>query len=138
MVFRRTLLREFAGLAAAVFVALTSIAVTTRFVRLLGQAAGERIPPEVIGALLAFFALGAVPMLLSLTMFVSVLLTLTRSWRGSEMVIWFMSGLSLGAWVRPELVSALPLVAVIGALSLFVEPWVEQIAAQYQAHPVAG
>ena len=55
------------------------------------------------------------------------------SWRDSEMVIWFMSGLSLGAWVRPVLVFALPLVAVIGALSLFVEPWVEQIAAQYQA-----
>ena len=43
-------------------------------------------------AFLGFFALGALPVLLSLTMFISVLLTLTRGWRDSEMVIWFSAG----------------------------------------------
>jgi lipopolysaccharide export system permease protein len=82
-------------------------------------------------AFLGFFTLGALPVLLSLTMFISVLLTLTRGWRDSEMVIWFGSGLSLAAWLKPVMLFALPQIAVIGALSLFISPWAAQMSAQY-------
>jgi lipopolysaccharide export system permease protein len=131
MIFHRALLREFAGLAGAVFMTLFLIALTTRLIRLLGQAAGGSIPSDAVIAFLGFFALGTLPVLLSLTMFISVLLTLTRSWRDSEMVVWFGSGLSLAAWLKPVLVFALPQIAVIGALSLFISPWAAQMAAQY-------
>jgi len=60
-----------------------------------------------------------------------VLITLTRSWRDSEMVIWFGSGLSLTAWLRPVMLFALPQIAVIAALSLFISPWAAQMGAQY-------
>jgi lipopolysaccharide export system permease protein len=131
MIFQRALLREFAGLAGAVFMALFAIAVTINLIRLLGRAAGGSIPTDTVVAFLGFFALGALPVLLSLTMFISVLLTMTRGWRDSEMVIWFGSGLSLTAWLRPVLLFALPQIAVIGALSLFISPWAAQMAAQY-------
>ena len=131
MIFHRALLREFAGLAGAVFMTLFAIAVTTQLIRLLGKAAGGSIPTDAVVAFLGFFALGALPVLLSLTMFISVLLTLTRSWRDSEMVIWFGSGLSLTAWLRPVMLFALPQIAVIAALSLFISPWAAQMSAQY-------
>ncbi|HZM35814.1 MAG TPA: LPS export ABC transporter permease LptF [Burkholderiales bacterium] len=131
MIFHRALLREFAGLAGAVFMTLFAIALVTRLIRLLGQAAGGRIPTDAVIAFLGFFALHALPVLLSLTMFISVLLTLTRGWRDSEMVIWFGSGLPLTAWMRPVLMFALPQVAVIAALSLFISPWAAQMGAQY-------
>ena len=133
MIFHRSLLREFAGLAGAVFMALFAIAITTRLIRLLGQAAGGKIPSDAVFAFLGFFSLGALPVLLSLTMFVSVLLTLTRSWRDSEMVIWFGSGLSLAAWLKPVMLFALPQIAVIGALSLFISPWAAQMGEQYRS-----
>jgi lipopolysaccharide export system permease protein len=131
MIFQRALLREFAGLAGAVFMALFAIAVTINLIRLLGRAAGGSIPTDTVVAFLGFFALGALPVLLSLTMFISVLLTMTRGWRDSEMVIWFGSGLSLTAWLRPVLLFALPQIAVIAALSLFISPWAAQMATQY-------
>src|SRR4051795_836516 len=131
MIFHRALLREFAGLAGAVFMTLFAIALTTRLIRLLGQAAGGQIPTDAVIAFLGFFALGTLPVLLSLTMFISVLLTLTRSWRDSEMVIWFGAGLSLTAWLKPVLLFALPQIAVIAALSLFISPWAAQMATQY-------
>jgi len=131
MIFHRALLREFAGLAGAVFMALFAIALTTQLIRLLGKAAGGSIPTDAVLAFLGFFALAALPVLLSLTMFISVLLTLTRGWRDSEMVIWFASGLSLTAWLRPVLIFALPQVAVIAALSLFISPWAAQMSGQY-------
>src|SRR5919198_710514 len=132
MIFHRALLREFAGLAGAVFMTLFAIALTTRLIRLLGQAAGGKIPSDAVIAFLGFFALGTLPVLLSLTMFISVLLTLTRSWRDSEMVVWFGSGLSLMAWLKPVMQFALPQIAVIAALSLFISPWAAQMATQYQ------
>jgi lipopolysaccharide export system permease protein len=132
MIFHRALLREFAGLAGAVFMTLFAIALTTRLIRLLGQAAGGQIPSDAVVAFLGFFSLGALPVLLSLTMFISVLLTLTRSWRDSEMVIWFGSGLSLAAWLKPVMLFAAPLIAVIAALSLFISPWAAQMSEQYR------
>jgi lipopolysaccharide export system permease protein len=131
MIFHRALLREFASLAGAVFMTLFAIAVTTRLVRLLGQAAVGKFPSDAVFAFLGFFALGALPVLLSLTMFISVLLTMTRSWRDSEMVIWFGAGQPLTAWLKPVLLFALPQIAVIAALSLFISPWAAQMAGQY-------
>src|SRR5438309_6708247 len=113
MIFHRALLREFAGLAGAVFMALFSIAVTINLVRLLGKAAGGSIPTDAVLAFLGFFALGALPVLLSLTMFISVLLTMTRGWRDSEMVIWFTCCLSLTGCLRLVMLFALPHVGVI-------------------------
>ena len=58
-----------------------------------------------------------------MTTFIAVLLTLTRSYRDSEMVVWFSSGLGLTRWVRPVLVFAAPLVGLIALLSMVLSPW---------------
>ena len=137
MIFQRALLREFAGFAGAVFMTLFAIALTTRLIRLLGDAAGGRIPSDAVVAFLGFFALTTLPVLLSLTMFIAVLLTLTRSWRDSEMVIWFTSGLPLTAWLRPVMTFALPQIAVILVLSFFISPWAAQMSDQYQSRVAA-
>lgn len=137
MIFHRALLREFAGLAGAVFMTLFLIALTTRLIRLLGDAAGGKIPSDAVLAFIGFFALGALPVLLSLTMFIAVLLTLTRNWRDSEMVIWFTAGLPLTAWLKPVMLFALPQVAVIAVLSLFISPWAAQMGEQYSARLAA-
>lgn len=133
MIFLRTLLREFANLAVAVFLSLFLIALTTRLIRLLGQAAGGKIPSDAVVAYLGFAALNVLPVLLSLTLFITVLLAINRSWRDSEMVIWFNSGLSLAAWIRPVLIFAAPLVLVIAALSFFISPWAAQKSEQYRS-----
>jgi len=133
MIFHRTLLREFANLAIAVFLSLFLIALTTRLIRLLGHAAGGKIPSDAVVAFLGFSALNVLPVLLSLTLFITVLLALNRAWRDSEMVIWFSSGLSLTAWLRPVLMFAAPLVFVIALLSLVIAPWSAQMAEQYRS-----
>jgi len=133
MIFHRSLLREFANLAVAVFLTLFLIALTTRLIRLLGHAAGGKIPSDAVVAFLGFSALNLLPVLLSLTLFITVLLALTRSWRDSEMVIWFNSGLSLTAWMRPVLLFAAPLVFLIAALSLVFSPMAAQMAEQYRS-----
>lgn len=132
MIFQRALLREFGNLALAVFSALFAITLTTQLVRILGQAAVGKVLSEGVAALLAFSALNYLPVLLSLTLFITVLMTLSRSYRDSEMVIWFSSGLSLLSWMRPVLTFAAPLVALTAVLSLFLSPWAVGKAEEYR------
>ena len=132
MIFQRALLREFGNLALAVFSTLFAITLTTQLVRLLGQAAVGKVLSEGVIALLAFSALNYLPILLSLTLFITVLMTLSRSYRESEMVIWFSSGLSLLSWIRPVLLFAAPIVALVAVLSLFLSPWAIGKAEEYR------
>lgn len=133
MIFSRALQREFFQSAAGVFVALFAILITVVLIRLLGQAAGGRLPSDAVLALIGFGSLSRLPIVLSLTVFIAVLLSLSRSYRDSEMVVWFASGLPLTAFIRPVLRFALPIVFTIAAVTLFVAPWAQLKSAQYQA-----
>lgn len=132
MIFQRAAQREFAQTAATVFIALFAILLTTQLIRLLGQAAGGKIASEDVVALLSFGAINYLPTVLSLTLFVSVLMTLSRSYRDSEMAIWFSAGVPLTAWVRPVMAFAAPLVVIIGVLSLLLSPWALTKSAEYR------
>lgn len=132
MIFRRALQREFAQTAAAVFVALFAILTSSVLIRLLGQAAGGRVPADAVLALIGFGALAQLPTVLTLTLFIAILLSLSRSYRDSEMVVWFASGVPLTAWIAPVLLFTLPLVVVVGAGSLFLAPWSQQKSAEYR------
>jgi len=123
MIFRKALLRELATAALATFCVLLGIVITMQVVRLLGQAASGAITSAGVVALLGFQLVNYLPVLLSLTLFIAVLMTITRGYRDSEMVVWFSSGVSLTEWIRPVLVFAVPLVFVIGLLSLALSPW---------------
>lgn len=132
MIFQRAAQREFAQTAAAVFVALFAILLTTQLIRLLGQAAGGKTASEAVVALLGFAALQYLPVLLSLTLFIAILLSLSRMYRDSEMSIWFSSGLPLTAWIWPVLRFAVPVVLAITALSLLLTPWASEQRETYQ------
>jgi lipopolysaccharide export system permease protein len=132
LTFERAVIREFTGTAGATFVALFAILLTTQLIRLLSQAAGGKLVSEAVVALLGFGAMTHLPILLSLTVFIAVLLTLSRSYRDSEMAVWFSSGLPLTAWVRPVLKFSLPLVVAIAALSLILSPWAQSKSVEYR------
>src|SRR5688572_8468300 len=123
MIFRNALLRELVAMAVATFVVLLAIVITMLLVRLLGQAAAGAITTAGVVALMGFATINYLPVLFSLTLFISVLMTLTRSYRDSEMVVWFSCGMSLTQWIRPVLTFAVPVVAIIALLSLVLSPW---------------
>lgn len=122
-VFDRALVREFASTGFFVFAILLAIIVLTQLIRLLGESVGGALPVEAVLVLLGFSALNYLPILLSISLFLSVLLTLTRSYSDSEMVVWFSAGVSLTRWIRPVMWYALPVVSLIALLSLLLTPW---------------
>lgn len=131
-IFRRALVREFAGMGLLVFSILLGIVVLSQLIRLLGDAVSGALAAEGVPALMGFAALNYLPVLLSLSLFLSVLLTLSRCYRDSEMVVWFSSGIGLTRWIVPVLWYALPIVAVIALLSLALSPWALTKAEEFQ------
>ncbi|MDR2240632.1 MAG: LPS export ABC transporter permease LptF [Zoogloeaceae bacterium] len=132
MTFERAAIREFTAAAGTTFVALFAILLTVQLIRLLGQAAGGKLASEAVVALLGFGALANLPVLLSLTLFIAVLTTLSRSYRDSEMVVWFSSGLPLTAWIKPVLKFSAPILVAIAALSLLLSPWGQSKSLEYR------
>jgi len=123
MIFRRALVNELSNTAGAVFTVLFTIIFSVSLVRILGDAAVGKIDGQAVFSIVALSALTNLPVVLSLTAFIAVLMTLTRAYRDSEMVVWFASGQSLLAWIRPVLRFALPVVALVAVLALVVTPW---------------
>jgi lipopolysaccharide export system permease protein len=130
MIFHRALLRELTTNSFAVFFVLLAITFTTLLIRLLGEAASGQVASDSVAIFLAFSMLGYLPVLLSLTLFISILMTITRSYRESEMVVWFSAGMSLLRWIRPVASFALPMILLISALSLVIVPWSVQKTAE--------
>jgi lipopolysaccharide export system permease protein len=132
VIFHRSLIREFSVIAIAVIGVLLAIILTRLLILLLGRAALGDLLPEAVLGLIAFGVLTYMPVLLGVAVFVAVLLALTRSYRDSEMTVWFSSGLSIAAWIRPVLQFALPVALVCALLSLAVAPWSQAQSVEYQ------
>jgi lipopolysaccharide export system permease protein len=132
MLFTRALRRDLINLAGAVFATLFTIMVTTTLIRILGRAASNRVATADVLPLIAFASINYIPVLLVLTVYVTVLMSLSRAYRDSEMVIWFASGQSLSAWIRPVLGFAAPFVVLIAAVAFVVGPWANRQAADYR------
>ncbi|GAB3471446.1 LPS export ABC transporter permease LptF [Massilia terrae] len=112
--------------AGATFTVLFSVTVTWTLITILGRAAGGQVASSDVVALIAFTVLNYLPTLIILTSFISVLVAVTRSYRDSEMVVWFASGQSLLRWIAPVMTLAIPLVIIAGGLSFVATPWAQQ------------
>ncbi len=115
-----------------VFAILLGIVILTQLIRLLGESVSGILAVDGVLALLGFSALNYLPVLLSVSLFLSILLTLTRSYRDSEMVVWFCSGIGLTRWIRPVMAYALPVVGLIALLSLVLSPWAMSKAQEFR------
>ncbi len=130
--FHRSLTREFTAVGLAVAGVLLAIMGIQLLVRWLRSAAGGSIEPEAVMAMIGFSIVPVLPLVLALSLFVAVLVALSRSYRDSEMPVWFSSGLSLTAWVNPVMRFGVPIALVSSLISFWAAPWAMTESAAYQ------
>lgn len=123
MLFDSTVRRELARTFGATLVVILTIVLTMFLIRTIGQAASGAVAPQDVVLLLGYAALGHLPTMLALSLFIAVVLTLGRMYRDSEMAIWFASGVGLARFVRPVLRTTWPVLLVVALLVLFAWPW---------------
>jgi lipopolysaccharide export system permease protein len=132
--YQRALLKEMTATSGLALGVLSAILLVTLTVRILGTAALGEFDVSAVIPFISFSYLRLLPILLSLSLFAGVLLTLARYWQDSEMVIWFGAGLPPIAWVKPILRFAVPITLIIAGLSLLVIPWVSRQKAEYESY----
>ena len=130
MLFDSSLRRDLARTFGATLVVLLTIVITMLLVRTLSLAASDVVEPKDVVLVLGYATLGQLPTILSVSLFASVVVTLGRMYRDSEMAIWFASGLQLSRFVKPVLQTFWPVLLVVALLLMFAWPWVNGNSAE--------
>ena len=133
MLYQNKLKNELFFNSLSTILILSGIVVAQRGVIVFRLASKGIIPNDSILTILVFSLLKYLPILLTLTLFLTILLTLSRWFKDSEMMIWFSSGLGLTSFIRPILFFSLPIIFLIGFLSLYLSPWATQKSEEYKA-----
>jgi lipopolysaccharide export system permease protein len=123
MLFDATVRKELGRGFGATLVVILTIVLTMFLIRTVGQAASGAIAPQDVALLLGYVALGHLPTILTLSLFVAIVVTLGRMYRDSEMAVWFSSGVGLLRFARPVLQVGAPVLLLVGLLLLFAWPW---------------
>ena len=126
MLFHSSIRQELARSFSATLVVLATVVMTMMLIRTLGQASRGSFSPSDVMLVMGYTMLAYMPIILSISLFISIIATLSRMYRDSEMVIWFSSGQSLSSWLNPLFRFAWPIWLVIMALALLVLPWSNQ------------
>ena len=126
MLFQSSIRKELARSFGATLVVLLTIVITIILIRTLGQASRGSVNPQDVMMVMGYSALGRLPIILTLSLFVAMVSTLSRMYRDSEMVVWFVSGRGLIAFLLPLFRFAWPVLLVIMLMSVFVWPWSNQ------------
>lgn len=130
MLFDSSTRSELAKSFGVTLVVILTIMLTQTLIKTLGQAAGGNVAPQDVVLLMGYATIAHLATMLILSLFIAVVVTLGRSYRESEMTIWFASGIPLSRFVRPVLRMAWPVLLAVVVLELVVWPWGNQNSAE--------
>lgn len=94
-----------------------------RFIKYLADAAAGKLSGEVLFQIMAYRFPGFLELILPLGFFIGILLAYGRMYLESEMTVLFACGVSDRQVLGKTLVGSLLVMAVVGAMSLYVAPW---------------
>jgi len=99
----------------------------------LSEAASGAIPMDVVAQLIGLNSLIALEILLPTAMYLSIIATLSRFYRDSEMTVMHSTGFSEARVVRTVGLFTLFIAAIVGAISLYGRPWAYRQTYQIEA-----
>lgn len=123
MLFHSSLRKELARSFGATLVVLVTIVMTITLIRTLGQASRGIVDPQEVMLAMGYTMVGNMPPVVTLALFISVVGTLSRMYRDSEMAIWLTAGRGPANLLRPLLVFAWPVILAVAVLALAGWPW---------------
>lgn len=126
MLFDSSLRKELARSFGATLIVLVTVVMTMTLIRTLGLASRGSFNPSDVMLVMGYTVLTFLPNIINLGLFIAVVMTLSRLYADSEMVIWFSSGQGLANLLKPLLRFAWPILLAIAVLALFVRPWAKE------------
>jgi branched-subunit amino acid transport protein AzlD len=118
MLFDSSLRKDLARNFVATVVVILTIVMTIMLIRTLGQASRGSVNPSEVLQVMGFSLASQLTTILALSLFISVIATLSRVYSDSEMAIWLSSGQSIASFVPVLLRFAWPVLLAIALLAL--------------------
>jgi len=119
----RYLVRQVMISMVAVSGILLLVFMSGRFIRYLDSAADGSISADVLFSIMAYRFPGFLELILPLGLFIGILLAYGRMYLESEMTVLFACGISQGQLLAKTLIGCVPVMLIVGAMSLYVSPW---------------
>lgn len=126
MLFDSSIRKELARSFGATLIVLVTVVMTMTLIRTLGLASRGSFNPQDVMLVMSYTVLTFLPNIMTMGLFIAVVMTLTRLYTDSEMVIWFSSGMGLVNLLKPLLRFSWPILMAVAVLALFVLPWANQ------------
>lgn len=102
---------------------LLMVFMSGRFIKYLADAAAGELAADVLFQIMAYRFPGFLELILPLGLFIGILLAYGRMYLESEMTVLFACGFSDRQLLGKTLLGSLPVMLVVGAMSLYVSPW---------------
>jgi lipopolysaccharide export system permease protein len=118
--------RELAQTFAGVSIILLVVIVGQSFVSLLSKVMKGKLPSDVVISMLGLGVLKSAILLIPFALLLTIMLTLGRYYRDSEIYAIKASGIGSRALLRYASLLFIPLIAFLFYLSIFSAPWAEQ------------
>jgi len=126
----RYLLSDFIQSFLATLTVLLVVSVGGVLVDILGRIADGRLPAGLLLSQLGLQFIVYLPIILPLALLLGLSLAIARLYRDSEMVVLTAVGVGPKRLLRPVLMLVAPVVALVGACSLWLGPWADRTAEQ--------
>jgi lipopolysaccharide export system permease protein len=122
LIIRDYIIKEILRTFAAVFLILFLILLSTQLLRYLSAVADGKVPIELFFMMLGLRNLESMSLLLPLSLFLSVLLALSRLYKDSEMIALASCGSGPSTLLKSVLILSFTFIIVEGSLALFLSP----------------
>ena len=132
MVFTRSSAGEIVKNIFLVFFILLAVISATQIVRFLGYAAKGQLSNDSVFFLFAFGMLRYSSEILCFSVFLGLVMFLTRLYRDSEMIIWNLYGISQKKFIKVILIITFPFTLFSLVLNIFYKPWINLKSEQYK------
>ena len=132
MVFTRSSAGEIVKNIFLVFFILLAVISATQIVRFLGYAAKGQLSNDSVFFLFAFGMLRYSSEILCFSVFLGLVMFLTRLYRDSEMIIWNLYGISQKKFIKVILIITFPFILFSLVLNIFYKPWINLKSEQYK------
>ncbi len=122
MIVHRAFYREATQTTLLVTLTFLTLYLVVSLVKLLSQAASGEFPAHIVFLLLALELLKNLAMILPLTVFIGLLLTMARWYRDSEVTVLAACGVGLARILAPAMVWTSAVAAIVAAVAFYLAP----------------
>ena len=130
MLVKKVFYRELVSNAVKILAVLIFILPVTELFKLLEGSSGN-IPASTLLTLMTYGTIASFPQILTISCFLTVVITINRYCKDHEFSVWLSSGLSPFFWLRRVSIFVLPFTIICGICTMYITPWATEKSNQY-------